>query len=113
MSRDSDRLMQAHGELTDEELLALTPEELEALEPTGSEGHEIIDDPMPVFVLKAKDDLAMIAILAYHHACRQADLWAQAIEVEKAMSEFWAWRAIHPDECKLPDHKHVPVEETP
>jgi len=70
------------------------------------------DDPMPVFVIKAKDLLAMRAIEYYRRLCDQHGLCAQADEVYEALNEIAGWRQRHNDLVKLPDHKHVPVGET-
>lgn len=67
------------------------------------------DDPMPVFVLKAKDRLAGPAVTAYFHSCLNAGLDGQAAEVSKAIDEFRGWQHRHPDAIKLPDHEHVPA----
>lgn len=66
---------------------------------------------MPVFVIKAKDNLAFHAIDYYALLCRKAGLANQAAEVEKALEEMRAWRIAHPDQINDPDHRHVPVEE--
>jgi hypothetical protein len=67
------------------------------------------DDPMPVFVLKAKDELAVSAIEWYRTYCEDYDLHDQAEEVMKAITEFEEWQARHPEAMKLPDHPHVPA----
>lgn len=66
-------------------------------------------EPMPVFVIKAKDALAVDAIEAYRRDCIRHGLTEQAQEVNLALEEIKAWRRAHPDEVKLPDHKHVPA----
>lgn len=63
-------------------------------------------DPMPVFAIKAKDNLSIAAIAEYRKLCERNNLHAQADEVKKALDEVMAWRSRHPDECKLPDHEH-------
>jgi hypothetical protein len=70
-----------------------------------------MSDPMPVFTIKAKDDLAPAAIRAYRLLCGERGLLEQAAEVDKALDEITAWRARNPDLTKLPDHPHVPVNE--
>ncbi len=67
------------------------------------------DDPMPVFVLKAKDLLAQSAVLAYLDTCDQHGLPRQARHVLRAADEFTAWQERHPDLLQMPDHEHVPV----
>jgi hypothetical protein len=67
------------------------------------------DDPMPVFTLKAKDELAVGIVAAYQTACRARGLHRQADEVQKAIEELVDWRARHTDLVKLPDHEHVPA----
>lgn len=67
------------------------------------------DDPMPVFVLKGKDRLALGAISQYSLLCLKAGLIDQAAEVDKAYAEIRAWQGRHPELMKLPDHEHVPA----
>jgi hypothetical protein len=64
---------------------------------------------MPVFTIKAKDNLALEAICYYAHECRRRGLNDQADEVDKAIAEIQQWRAANPDVCKDPDHIHVPT----
>lgn len=71
------------------------------------------DDPMPVFPLLAKDDLAPRIVLAYATSCWANGLREQAAQVELAIDEIGAWRRRHPDLCHLPDHEHVPVTASP
>jgi len=66
-------------------------------------------DTMPVFVLKAKDNLAPRIIELYAAECVTRDLHEQARQVRKALAEFEDWRQRNPDKCKLPDHRHVPA----
>jgi hypothetical protein len=68
---------------------------------------------MPVFTLKAKDDLALPTMRDYWHRCQRAGLTEQAAEVQKAIIEAFNWRSAHREQCQLPDHKHVPVSEAP
>jgi len=70
---------------------------------------EATNDPMPVFVIKAKDALAPEAVAAYLALCRGYGLGDQAVEVEKALTEIEGWQARNEDLLKLPDHKHIPV----
>jgi hypothetical protein len=70
-------------------------------------------DPMPVFVIQGKDQLAQEAIAAYGDLCVAADLPDQASEVEAALAEVNDWQRRHPDLVKLPDHEHVPVTGRP
>lgn len=67
------------------------------------------DDPMPVFVIKARDNLAEATVRDYMKAC--AGLWDQdqAWEVSLALAEIKAWRERNPEKCKWPDHRHVPA----
>ena len=44
-------------------------------------------EPMPVFAIKAKDDLALDTVRHYAELCRSAGLAAHAVEVEKAVVE--------------------------
>jgi hypothetical protein len=67
--------------------------------------------PMPVFILKAKDNLAPKAVAHYAILCRAAGLSDQAEEVRKALAEMVAWRDEHRELCKWPDHEHVPAGE--
>lgn len=67
------------------------------------------DDPMPVFVLKAKDNLTPEIVLDYGSRCSELGWHDQANEVIKAYNEIVAWRSRNPDLCKNPDHEHVPV----
>jgi hypothetical protein len=66
---------------------------------------------MPVFVLKAKDALAVWPIEDYRRECVRHGLIDQAEQVQLAIDEIKAWQAAHWDLVKLPDHKHVPVGE--
>lgn len=68
-----------------------------------------LDDPMPVFVLKAKDKLTSRALVGYIEACDDVGLGEQTRQVLRAADEFTAWQERNPDRVKLPDHKHVPV----
>lgn len=66
-------------------------------------------DPMPVFVIKAKDNLALEAIWHYREKCLAAGLTDQALQVRKAYREVLEWRKRHSDHCQMPDHPHVPA----
>lgn len=66
-------------------------------------------DPMPVFTIKAQDQLAPRAVLAYAGLCMAAGLTDQAEQVRAALVEIEAWQAANPDRVKLPDHAHVPA----
>jgi hypothetical protein len=71
-------------------------------------------DPMPVFTIKAKDQLAPAAILAYYDLCVVNGLArSQGTEVSKALRETRLWQARHRDEVQMPDHPHVPVTGQP
>ena len=63
--------------------------------------------PMPVFVLKARDNLAPGAVANYAILCEAAGLDDQAREVRKALAEMVNWRDEHRDLCKWPGHAHV------
>jgi hypothetical protein len=64
---------------------------------------------MPVFVIKAKDDLAFSVVEHYRDTCASLGLDRQAGEVNKALQEIVAWRVRNPDLCKMPDHEHRPA----
>jgi hypothetical protein len=66
-------------------------------------------DPMPVFVLKAKDRLAFGIVMAYADACEENGLDVQQRQVLRAAREFAGWRERNPGLMKTPDHRHVPV----
>jgi hypothetical protein len=66
-------------------------------------------DPMPVFTIKGKDQLAVAAIEHYRYLCDINNLTEQAAEVEKAIIEIEHWQFRNPDRVKRPDHRHVPV----
>lgn len=70
---------------------------------------EVQDDPMPVFVLKAKDQFAFAVVVIYRETCKANGLHEQAAEVDKALAEMKAWRDRNRELVKLPYHKHVPV----
>jgi hypothetical protein len=70
------------------------------------------DDPMPVFVIKGKDRLAIDAIVAYGELCLTAGLYDQAYQVGEAVKEIRDWQDRNPDKVKTPDHEHVPVNPT-
>jgi hypothetical protein len=65
------------------------------------------DDPMPVFVIKAKDKFGPAAVRYYRSLCLQAGLHEHVAEVSKAHEEMDMWRKRHPERIQLPDHKHV------
>jgi len=64
---------------------------------------------MPVFAVKAKDNLATHAICAYYAACICNGLHEQAKQVEAALTEIMDWREANKALCKWPDHKHAPA----
>ncbi len=66
-------------------------------------------DPMPVFILKAKDNLALNTVWSYRQQCLSAGLTEQADEVRKAYREIIEWRKRHPEVCQMPDHAHLPA----
>jgi hypothetical protein len=67
------------------------------------------DDPMPVFVIKAKDRIAVSAVAWYRRLCEHEGLDEQAAQVRLAEEEMRAWRERNPGAVKVPDHPHVPV----
>lgn len=69
-------------------------------------------DKMPVFVIKAKDELAIATLLNYREHCRFHGLHSQAGEVDKAIKEMRSWQDRNPHAIKMPDHKHVPQSES-
>lgn len=77
------------------------------------EAPEESDDPMPVFVLKAKDRLAVDTIEQYARYCYEEGLHHQRDQVSRALAEIVAWRSRHRDRVKLPDHDHVPATSGP
>lgn len=83
------------------------PEDLGAQVETTETGGELIDDdPEPVFVIKAHDDVAVAAITCYRDSCVARGLYRQAAEVQDALNEIKAWRR------RNPDHPHVPAGHT-
>lgn len=68
------------------------------------------DDPMPVFVIKAKDQLAPAAVNAYRAACTLHGLSEQAEQADLARIEIIDWQHRHPETVQLPDHQHVPAQ---
>lgn len=66
---------------------------------------------MPVFVLKAKDNLAPGAVANYAILCEAVGLTDQAREVRKALAEIVVWRENNRSLCKWPDHDHVAADE--
>ena len=72
-----------------------------------------MSDQMPVFAIKAKDNLAVPTVEAYRALCVKHDLLEQAHHVEDARDEMVGWRLAHPDQCKWPDHAHVPAARSP
>ncbi len=66
-------------------------------------------DPMPVFVIKGKDALAVPAIEAYRRQCIEHGLDMQAASVERSIDEVKRWQSRNIDATKLPDHPHVPA----
>lgn len=66
-------------------------------------------DPMPVFVIKAKDSLAMSAVEAYRILCRHSGMPGQADQVQLALDEIEAWQGRNPELVKPPYHRHMPA----
>ena len=69
-------------------------------------------DPMPVFVIKAKDWLAPYAVSAYSVLCEAQGLIGQSHEVDQAVREMHDWQFRNRGLVKMPDHKHVPAAGT-
>lgn len=65
---------------------------------------------MPVFVIKAKDALAVPTLRAYERECLDHGLVEQAHEVWRATEEISQWQRANIDATKLPDHGHRPVD---
>jgi hypothetical protein len=82
-------------------------------ERTRQASGEAMSDTMSVFVIKAKDNLALQTVSAYRDACIKAGLTGQAEEVGKAHREIYEWRARHPEALQMPDHPHVAVAGPP
>ena len=59
-----------------------------------------IPDDEPVFVLRAKDDLA-VQTLEYYQEFTETDPFAS--EVDKCLKAFQEWQAANPDKVKEPD----------
>lgn len=64
-------------------------------------------DPMPVFVLKAKDLRAFAAFRAYRAECSAHSLVGMAGQVARAEDEWLAWQDRNADKLGQPDHEHV------
>lgn len=60
----------------------------------------------PVFMIKAKDALAVPSLEAYKDECERHGLREQANQVELAISEFRQWQEKNNKHTKLPNHKH-------
>lgn len=67
------------------------------------------EPPVPTFVIRGTDALAIPVLRKYLAECRDHGLEEQAKEVETAVAEMSAWQRSHPTLTKLPDHKHVPA----
>lgn len=67
------------------------------------------DDPMPVFVLKAKDNFAPRIIAEYIRQLDIQQMYDQAQHTLAALAEVSGWRERHPELCKWPDHEHIPA----
>lgn len=70
---------------------------------------EVKIDNMPVFVIKAKDRLAIDAIIDYRGLCTAHGLDEQAGQVQLAIDEIAVWQDSNRHLVQLPDHQHVPV----
>lgn len=66
-------------------------------------------DPMPVFVIKAKDKLAPDAIGGYVALCEAVGLVDQTRQARHALSEVKSWQDRNAGHVKMPYHQHVPV----
>lgn len=69
----------------------------------------VATDPMPVFVIKAKDALALKGVLAYLSLCEAEGMVEQTRQVQLALDEMEQWQFDHADQIHLPDHTHVPA----
>lgn len=69
-------------------------------------------EDMPVFVIKGKDMLASQTIAHYRNLCSMYGLDSQAIEVQRALDEMYAWQERNPELMGAPDHPHVPVQKS-
>lgn len=67
------------------------------------------DPTMPVFIIKAKDALAVEAVEAYRDLCTKYRLHDQAAQVQLALDEIVHWQGGNEDRMQLPNHVHVPV----
>jgi hypothetical protein len=65
---------------------------------------------MPVFILKAKDNLSDQIVQAYVNLCYNSGLPEQGEQAQLALDEIRQWRAENPDKCKFPDHTHIPAD---
>lgn len=72
-------------------------------------GQEIPEDE-PIFILRAKDNLAVQTLEKYYDLCRAAarengkiDDLSHLGPVAQRIEEFEAWRKANPSECKDPD----------
>jgi hypothetical protein len=70
---------------------------------------EVKIDDMPVFVIKAKDRLAIDAIIDYRGLCTAHGLDEQAEQVQLAIDEIAVWQDANRHLVQLPDHPHVPA----
>ncbi len=68
-------------------------------------------DLEPNFRIRAQDALSIATLAAYRRLCLDNQLWHNAAEVQKAIDEFVAWQGRNQHRVKLPDHKHVPVDQ--
>jgi hypothetical protein len=75
----------------------MTEKDLKIIEDAEREG-------IPIFVLTAKDLIAVNAITSYYNAC----CWAKCNDqhcnaIERRIEDFKTWKALNPDKMKLPD----------
>lgn len=106
---DGARARWDHGEAQYEpEILALI-RAAESMRAQLFGSHRDDVDPMPVFVIKGKDQFAPHAVSAYVELCERAGLPDQARQARHATGEIQNWQFRNRDQVKLPDHTHVPA----
>lgn len=60
-------------------------------------------DGIPIFVLTAKDRLALDTIIAYREMCAKACTPEHFQGVEKRIDDFYKWRIKNEGKMKMPD----------
>lgn len=63
------------------------------------------DTQEPIFVIRAKDALAIPTVRAYYRECVEHGRLDQSRHVDAAIQELIEWQEDHP--VKYPDHEHV------